>query len=128
MYTIAEVAAKFNISKNALRYYENEGLLPPIARDDTGIRHYSDDDLEAVNRVIRLRQLGASVKETGWFNEEFSKDHPDYDEGLAFLARLEAELNQKIAEIEQQQVFLNHKKSRLTREKAEQNQNGAPMK
>jgi len=122
MYTIAEVADKFHISKNALRYYESEALLPTIARDEVGVRRYSDNDLEAVNRVIRLRQLGASVKETRWFNEEFSKDYPDYDEGLAFLARLEGELNQKIDEIKQQQVFLNYKKSRLTREKGEATQ------
>ena len=120
MYTIAEMADKFNVSKNALRYYESEGLIPPIARDNNGIRKYTDDNIQDINRVIHLRNLGATIKETKWFNDEFSKEHPDYDEGLAFLERLNHKLDQKVAEIDKQREFLNHKTKRLQSEKADE--------
>ncbi|KRO15156.1 MerR family transcriptional regulator [Lacticaseibacillus saniviri] len=117
MYTIAEVAQKFHVSKNTLRYYESVNLLPSIQRDDNGIRHYSEADLEAVNRVVHMRRLGASVKEALWFDQEMSQANPDYDEGIAFLRQLDATLDQKIAEIAQQKEFLTHKIDMLQQQK-----------
>jgi len=124
MYTIAEVAQKFNVSKNTLRYYESVNLLPSIQRDDNGIRQYSEADLEAVNRVVHMRRLGASVKEALWFDQEMSHEHPDYDEGIAFLQQLDATLDQKIAEIAQQKEFLTHKIDMLQRQKQERLSDG----
>ncbi|KRM72110.1 MerR family transcriptional regulator [Lacticaseibacillus brantae] len=117
MYSIAEVADKFNISKNTLRYYESVKLLPPIKRDNNGIRHYSDADVEAVNRIVHMRRLGASVKEALWFDQELSQAHPNYDEGIAFLQRLDTQLDQRIAEIAQQKDFLHNKIKMLEQQK-----------
>ncbi|WP_268913556.1 MerR family transcriptional regulator [Lentilactobacillus sp. SPB1-3] len=120
MYTIAEVAEKFNVSKNTLRYYESEGLVPSISRDQNGIRHYSENDVEILNRIIHMRRLGATVKEAKWFDEELAKDNPNYDAGLSFLDRLNTKLDQKIAEIDQQKEFLRRKIDRIQKNKEEQ--------
>ena len=37
-YTIKEVSEKTGISSYVLRYYEKEGLLPPVSRSKGGIR------------------------------------------------------------------------------------------
>lgn len=44
-YSIKEVAEKFNISAYTLRYYEREGLIPSVQRNDNGRRVYTDVDL-----------------------------------------------------------------------------------
>ena len=45
-YSIKEVSERFTLSPYTLRYYEKEGLLPPVQRDSNGIRMYNDVDLE----------------------------------------------------------------------------------
>lgn len=42
--TIAEVARKYGVTTDALRYYERIGLLPNVARTPGGIRDYSESD------------------------------------------------------------------------------------
>ncbi|MGB8451431.1 MAG: MerR family transcriptional regulator [Anaerocolumna sp.] len=60
-YSIKEVSERFQISSHTLRYYEKEGLLPPIERNDNGIRHYNDTDLEWLHLVCCMRATGMSI-------------------------------------------------------------------
>ena len=60
-YSIKEVSERFNLSQHTLRYYEKEGLLPSIRREDSGNRVYSDVDLEWLHLVCCMRATGMSV-------------------------------------------------------------------
>lgn len=115
-YDIAEVAAKFNVSKNTLRYYESVGLLPTIQRNSLGIRQYSDENIEHINKVIHMRRLGASVAQIRKFIHRSEPENTeDLDEILDFLNQLNQNLNKKIKEIEQQKNFLSNKVAHLTK-------------
>lgn len=54
-YSIGEVAAKFNIPESTLRYYEKQGLLPLIERDEAGRRLFSEDQVALLATVICLK-------------------------------------------------------------------------
>ena len=54
-YSIGEVAAKFNIPESTLRYYEKQGLLPLIERDEAGRRLFSEDQVALLGTVICLK-------------------------------------------------------------------------
>lgn len=60
-YSTKKVTEILNISKHTLRYYEKEGLLPPISRDKIGIREYSDSDLELLALIRCMRAAGMSI-------------------------------------------------------------------
>lgn len=60
--TIAEVAKKFEISADTLRYYERIGLLPPVRRNSGGIRDYSEQDTNWVNFIKCMRGAGLSIE------------------------------------------------------------------
>jgi DNA-binding transcriptional MerR regulator len=62
-YTVKVVAEKTKLSPHVLRYYENEGLLPHIKRTKSGIRHYSDEDLEWISLICCLKNTGMSIKQ-----------------------------------------------------------------
>ena len=62
-YTIKAAAERTGLSANALRYYEKEGLLPHIERSKSGIRTYSDEDLEWIGLVCCLKNTGMSIKQ-----------------------------------------------------------------
>lgn len=62
-YTINEVASKFGLSAHTLRYYDKEGLLPFIARNTSGNRIFTDDDLDWVKLICCLKNSGMPIKE-----------------------------------------------------------------
>lgn len=62
-YTVKDVAAKTHLSPNTLRYYEKEGLLPNVKRTESGIRHYSDEDMEWLGLICCLKNTGMSIKQ-----------------------------------------------------------------
>lgn len=59
--SIREASERFNISPYTLRYYEKEGLLPPICRTDSGARLYSEVDLEWLHLICCMRATGMSI-------------------------------------------------------------------
>ena len=56
MYRIGEAAQRVGVSPSALRLWERQGLLRP-ARTDARYRIYTDDDLDRLRRIVRLRQV-----------------------------------------------------------------------
>ncbi len=54
---IGQVAERSGLATSAIRYYESLDILPTPARSDSGYRGYSNEDLELVNFVARLRAL-----------------------------------------------------------------------
>ena len=60
-YSTKEVTQKYGISMHALRYYEKEGLLPHIQRDENGTRKYGDTDLEWLVLIRCMRAAGMSI-------------------------------------------------------------------
>ncbi|HHQ2899386.1 MerR family transcriptional regulator [Bacillus cereus] len=62
-FTIKEISTITNVSASTLRYYENEGLLPVIKRDNNGNRLYTEDNIEWINLLLALRLTGMPIKE-----------------------------------------------------------------
>ncbi len=60
--TIAEVAKKYDLTPDTLRYYERAGLLPEVQRTPGGIRDYSQTDCNWVSYIKCMRAAGVSVE------------------------------------------------------------------
>lgn len=56
-YTIEQVATRTGLTKRALRYYEEIGLLRPTDRTEGNYRRYANDDIERLMRIKELRDL-----------------------------------------------------------------------
>ncbi len=59
---ISEVGEQCHISADTLRYYERIGLLPPVHRNDGGIRDYSDLDVRRVEFIKCMRRAGLPIE------------------------------------------------------------------
>lgn len=57
-----EVANKFDLSVDTLRYYEKIGVIPPVNRLENGYRDYQDQDLNWIYLVKNLRKAGMSIE------------------------------------------------------------------
>jgi DNA-binding transcriptional MerR regulator len=62
-YTIKQAAERTGLSPYVLRYYEREGLLSPVERSKSGIRRYSQEDLDWLGLVCCLKNTGMSLKQ-----------------------------------------------------------------
>ena len=72
-YTIGDVVKKTGLSAHTLRYYEKEGLLPNVKKNDSGVRIYTKDDLGWLSMIECLKQSGLQIKEIAqyikWYNQ-----------------------------------------------------------
>ena len=57
-----EVQEKTTLSRKAIEYYEEKGLIHP-KKLDNGYRDYSDEDVEVLKKISLLRNLGLSISE-----------------------------------------------------------------
>jgi DNA-binding transcriptional MerR regulator len=128
MKTIKQVSEQYHVTYDTLRYYEKIGLLTNISRDSQGRREYSDEDLDTLSKVVHLRQLGASVAECQRVMGLFESDNTEaaFADGIQLLQRLDHELDERIASINQQKAFLKQKMARFERERARLAQQKTP--
>ena len=61
MMKIGELAARSGVAASAIRYYEQEGLLPKAGRGANGYRVYEEAALEQLNLIDTGQKLGFSL-------------------------------------------------------------------
>ncbi|HUM68447.1 MAG TPA: heavy metal-responsive transcriptional regulator [Chloroflexota bacterium] len=58
---IRELEARTGVTAKTIRYYEQEGVLPPPRRKPNGYREYDVSDVERLKFVVGARQLDFSL-------------------------------------------------------------------
>src|SRR5262245_29987654 len=79
-YTVGEVGRITGLSVRALHHYDAIGLVRPRGRSASGYRLYTDQDLERLQEVLVLRELGMRL-------EDISRalDDPSFDRRRSLL-------------------------------------------
>jgi len=62
MMKISEVSEQCGLTLDTLRYYERIGLLPPVNRNNSGIRDYSELDVRRVEFIKCMRSAGLPIE------------------------------------------------------------------
>jgi DNA-binding transcriptional MerR regulator len=108
VFRIGEFSQIARVSGRLLRYYDSIGLLRPQRIDpDTGYRYYSAGQLERLNRILALKELGLSLDQVA----RMLDDKISAAEIRGMLALKKAELERSLAE---EAARLRHIESRLT--------------
>lgn len=110
-YKINEVTKITGIPSPTIRYYEKEGIIPPIERDTTGVRLFSEENLywldlvtcfkktkmpvTDIKRIVELSQTGDSTIPE---RKEILKKHREHIQNqIAELEMSKSKLDKKIA-------------------------------
>lgn len=90
MYAIGQVSEMFGLPVSTLRYYDKEGLLPEMERV-SGIRKFSERELEALRVIECLKMSGLEIKDIKQFMTWCTQGASTYPERKAlFEARKRA--------------------------------------
>ena len=66
MYTIGQVSEMFDLPISTLRYYDKQGLFPQMERV-SGIRKFSETEIEALRVIECLKKAGMEIKDIKQF-------------------------------------------------------------
>lgn len=59
---INEVIQRVDLTKRAIKYYEEQGLLS-VHKDENGYRNYTEEDVAILKEISVYRKLGISIKD-----------------------------------------------------------------
>ena len=95
--TIQDVARRSGLSEPTLRYYEDVGLIGPIARDSSsGHRRYREQDIDTLQALACLRAMGVGIEDMRTYQANRALGHTRAGEQrdllLRHAERIEAEI------------------------------------
>lgn len=85
-WSIQDVVRRSGVTSRALRHYDAVGLLAPSFVTVGGVRHYDDDALVRLQRILLLRDLGLSLAAIG---DVLSSKTPRASEAEALQSHLD---------------------------------------
>ncbi len=90
MYTIGQISEMFHIPISTLRYYDKEGLFPHMQRS-SGIRKFSEQEIETLRVIECLKKSGMEIKDIKQFMAWCALGSETYEQRLElFQKRKEA--------------------------------------
>ena len=108
MHTIGQVSEMFQIPVSTLRYYDKEGLFPDMARS-SGIRKFSETELEALRVIECLKKSGLEIKEIRQFMEWCSEGSSTYADRKRLFEARKASMEAKMRELEKNMAMIDFK-------------------
>jgi DNA-binding transcriptional MerR regulator len=105
---IGEVAERTGRSVDTIRWYERQGLLPPVPRQGTH-RVYSKRHLEWLELMERLRRSGMTVAQLRNYTELAQRGGATLEQTRALLIAHKASVEERIAEWQQARRLVDEK-------------------
>ncbi len=98
MYTIGEVAEMFKLPISTLRYYDKQGLFPRLERK-SGIRKFSENEIEALRVIECLKKSGLEIKDIRQFMEWCTEGACTYSNRLELIQKQKERVEAEIVQI-----------------------------
>ncbi len=113
-YSIKQVSEKTKLKAHVLRYYEREGLLPCISRSKSGIRRYSEDDMEWLGLICCLKNTGMAIKQIKDFVELSMQGGKTLKQRYNMLVEHKRNVEAQIEEMQEHLRKVSHKIEHFT--------------
>ena len=106
---ISEVSEQCGISIDTLRYYERIGLIPPVNRNESGIRDYSELDVRRVEFIKCMRRAGLPIEVLTEYYGLVQQGDQTMEARKAILINQREQLVAKMAELQKTIDLVDHK-------------------
>ena len=113
VFTIQEVSRRSGLSEPTLRYYEEVGLLGPVARDEnSGHRRYCPEDVHTLEALACLRAVGMGIEDMRTYQANRGRGHAAAAEQRDLLLRHAERIETEIAAAHTRLGYLREKAAR----------------
>ncbi|MCB2313777.1 MerR family transcriptional regulator [Clostridium tagluense] len=106
---ISQLASKLQISPHTLRYYEKIELIRNVKRDEIGNRVYSEEDLNWIKFLLRLKKIKMPIEKIKVYAELRYIGDTTVKNRSAMLQEQKEKLLDQINEIKESVEFLDNK-------------------
>ena len=100
-YTIKDMSAMTGLPASTLRYYDKQGLLPHLRRDENNSRVFSDDDYSTLRLIDCLKRSGLSIKDIKNFIDMLGRGDEALSERREIFTRRREILKQELANLQE---------------------------
>ncbi|KRE39200.1 MerR family transcriptional regulator [Janibacter sp. Soil728] len=107
--SIGEVAARTGLTKDTLRWYESEGLLPDVHRNRNGYRAYDERTVRMIELVLRLRRTGMPVVRMRDFIALVAEGAASHGQRMMLLTEHRERILDQIAQLREDLVAIDAK-------------------
>jgi MerR family transcriptional regulator, copper efflux regulator len=110
MLTIQETSRQTGLSEPTLRYYEEVGLIGPVARDESsGHRRYRETDVDALQALACLRAMGVGIEDMRTYQANRALGHAAAGDQRDILRRHAERVELEIATLHVHLEYLTRK-------------------
>ncbi|MCK1225135.1 stress response transcriptional regulator NmlR [Streptococcus uberis] len=106
---IKKVSELTGVSADTIRYYERIGLIPPVTRNHSGVRNFSDRDISVLEFVRYFRGAGVSVESLIDYIGLVEQGDSTIGARLAILQEEREKLEERVSKLQAALDRLNHK-------------------
>jgi DNA-binding transcriptional MerR regulator len=107
--SVGEAADRVGLSTHTLRWYEQEGLVQPVGRDSAGRRRYTQQDVDWLVLLTRLRRTGMPVRDMRRYAELAREGDATIGARRRLFEQHRDRVLGRIAELEEDLKVLNYK-------------------
>ena len=108
MYTISEISKMFHVPVSTLRYYDKEGLFPNLERS-SGIRQFSDKEIETMKLIECLKRSGMEIKDIKQFIEWCSIGSETYQQRYEMFLKRKERVERELQQMQKTLDMLRYK-------------------
>ncbi len=108
-YSIGQVAQKMGLTPHTLRYYEKEGLLPFVRKSSSGLRVFSDEDIDWLVIIECLKGTGMQLKDIRQYIDWCRQGDETLGARLEMFKRQKAKVEEQMAQLQQYMEKINYK-------------------
>lgn len=106
---IKKVSELTGVSADTIRYYERICLIPPVTRNQSGVRNFSDRDISVLEFVRYFRGAGVSVESLIDYIGLVEQGDSTIGARLAILQEEREKLEERVSKLQAALDRLNHK-------------------
>ena len=99
MYSIGQVSAMTNLPISTLRYYDKEGFFPNLEKQ-SGIRRFSQAELDAIRMIECLKRSGLEIKDIRQFFEWVEEGPSTYPNRKAMFEARKKAVEEEMKQLE----------------------------
>lgn len=108
-YSIGQVAKKTGLTAHTLRYYEKEGLLPFVKKSGSGLRVFSDSDIEWLVLIECLKGTGMSLKDIKQYIDWYMEGDSTLNQRLGMFKCQKLKLEEQMKQLQKHMEKINYK-------------------